>query len=159
LEPYFHRVEKEMDYRTEVEHALLQLIMETKINDMNFDDIIKIINETLNEQNGYKSESIEELGSKVQIKHYGDVLKKCTQFNEYKANNGRDIREEGYQKSWELIKQIYENNLEDRIDVTYKDIREFIEKVIRDGAIPNAYDKYITNLRKLKVDLILPIVA
>ena len=149
-----------MDYRTEVEHALLQLIMETKISDMSFDDIINIIDETLNEQNGYKSELVEELGSKMQIKLYGDVLKKCTQFNEYKAKCGRDIREEEYRMSWELRQHIYENNLEARIDVSYQDIGEFIEKVIGDGGkIPNAYDKYITNLRKLQAGPIESIVA
>ncbi len=142
-----------MDYKTEVEHSLLQLIMETKISDMSVDEIINIIDETLNEQNGYKSELVEELGSKMQIRDYGNVLKKCTQFNEYKTNCGRDVKEEEYQKSWELRKQIYKNNLEARIDVTYEDIGEFIEKVIKDGGkIPKTYDNYITNLSRLKVD-------
>jgi len=59
-----------MDYKTEVEHSLLQLIMETKISDMSVDEIINIIDETLNEQNGYKSELVEELGSKMQIRAY-----------------------------------------------------------------------------------------
>jgi hypothetical protein len=87
------------------------------------------------------------------------VLKKCTQFNEYRANNGRDIREEEYQKSWELRKHIYENNLEARIDVSYEDIGEFIEKVMSDGGkIPKAYNKYITDLSKLRGDPIVPIV-
>ena len=87
------------------------------------------------------------------------MLKKCTQFNEYRANNGRDIREEKYQKSWKLRKQIYENNLEARIDVSYEDIGEFIEKVMSDGGkIPKVYNKYITDLSKLRGDPIVPIV-
>jgi hypothetical protein len=57
--------------------------------------------------------------AKGQIRAYTDVLKKCSAFNEYKASKGRDIKEEQYSKSWELKQQIYENNLEDRVDVTY----------------------------------------
>lgn len=87
------------------------------------------------------------------------MLKKCTQYNEYKANCGRDIKEEEYQKSWELRKQIYENNLDDSIDVSYQNIGEFIEKVISDGGkIPKVYNKYITDLSKLRGDPIAPIV-
>ena len=59
-----------MDYRAEVEHALLKCFMGTKLSDMSFDDIITILDETLNSENGYKSESVGELGSKVQIKAY-----------------------------------------------------------------------------------------
>jgi hypothetical protein len=38
-----------------------------------------------------------ELG-RGQIRAYGDVLKNCVLFNEYKTNCGRDIKEEGYRK-------------------------------------------------------------
>lgn len=99
------------------------------------------------------------MGSKMQINLYGNVLKNCAKFNEYKANRGRDIKEEEYQKRHEFRKQIYENNLEDRIDVSYQNIEEFIEKVISDGGkIPKVYNKYITDLSKLRGDPIVPIV-
>ena len=99
-----------------------------------------------------------ELG-RGQIRAYGEVLRNCTQYNEYKSNCGRDIKEEEYQKSWELRKQIYENNLDDRIDVSYQNVEEFIVKVISDGGkIPKVYNKYITDLSKLRGDPIAPIV-
>lgn len=47
-----------MDYKTEVEHALLELIMDTGLSDLKFELIVDIINETLNAETGYKSESI-----------------------------------------------------------------------------------------------------
>ncbi len=57
-----------------------------------------------------------------------------------------------------MRKQIYENNLEDRIDVSYLNIGEFIEKVISDGGkIPKFYKKYITDLSKLRGEPIEPI--
>ena len=43
--------------------------------------------------------------------------------------------------------------MEDRIDVSYQNIGEFIEKVIGDGVkIPKTYIKYITDLSKLRGD-------
>lgn len=43
IEPYFHRQEKEMGYRSEIELVLLQAIMATNISDANFDTILTII--------------------------------------------------------------------------------------------------------------------
>ena len=70
VEPFFHGAEKQMDYRAEVEHALLKCFMGTKLSDMSFDNIISILEETLNSENGYKSESVGESGSRVQIRAY-----------------------------------------------------------------------------------------
>jgi hypothetical protein len=48
IEPYFHRQEKEMDYRSEIELMLLQEIMGTDISQtINFDSITNIIGKTL----------------------------------------------------------------------------------------------------------------
>jgi uncharacterized protein YhaN len=70
VEPFFHAAEKQMDYRAEVEHALLKCFMGTKLSDMSFDDIISILDETLNSEKGYRSESVDQVGSRVQIKAY-----------------------------------------------------------------------------------------
>jgi hypothetical protein len=43
IEPYFHRQEKEMSYRSEIELVLLQAIMATDISEANFDSILTII--------------------------------------------------------------------------------------------------------------------
>ena len=49
--------------------------------------------------------------------------------------------------------------MEDRIDVSYQNVEEFIVKVISDGGkIPKVYNKYITDLSKLRGDPIVPIV-
>jgi hypothetical protein len=79
-----------VEYRTEVEHAILELIMDTKLSELSFDDIFNIITETLSGETGYRSESVGELG-KGQITAYENVLKKCGPYNEYRNNKGRDI--------------------------------------------------------------------
>jgi hypothetical protein len=49
--------------------------------------------------------------------------------------------------------------LEDRIDVSYQNVEEFIVKVISDGGkIPKVYNKYTTDLSKLRGDPIVSIV-
>jgi hypothetical protein len=79
VEPYFHRQEKEMSYRDEVEHALLEMLMDTEIGEnLNTEYILTIITETL-ESGSYLSESIGEY-SKGQQKAYNEVLKKCAAF-------------------------------------------------------------------------------
>lgn len=132
--------------------------MDTDIGENNnFEHIINIINETLDSES-YRSESVGEL-AKGQQKAYDLSLSKCAAFNEYKANKGRDVKEEQYQKSWELKQQIYENNQEDEIQVRYETIDEFVQKVVQDsGKIPKAYPKFITDLSKLRGDPIVPIV-
>jgi hypothetical protein len=86
--------------------------MNTEIGEnINIDDILNIINETLDSKN-YLSSSIEY----------------------YKNTKGRDIKEEQYKKSWQLKEKIYEINFYDeKIDVSYESINAFCERVIADG--------------------------
>lgn len=137
---------------------MLQALMDTDIGENNsFESILNIIDETLDSEN-YKSESVAEL-AKGQQRAYDQSLSKCAAFNEYKANKGRDVKEEQYQKSWELKQQIYENNQEDEVQVKYEAIDEFVQKVVQDGGkIPKAYLKFITDLSKLRGDPVVPVV-
>lgn len=86
-------------------------------------------------------------------------MKKCEPFKEYKANKGRDVKEEEYSSRCKLRKQIYEINKEDRIDVPYESINAFIDEVVaKAGKIPKNYKTYITNLSKLAGEPIEPII-
>jgi hypothetical protein len=45
-----------MDYRSEVEHSLLEMLMDTEIGESNnFDTILNIINQTLESETNYTS--------------------------------------------------------------------------------------------------------
>lgn len=67
--------------------------MDTEIGENNnFEIIIDIINETLDSDN-YRSEYASEL-ARGQQRAYDLCLSKCTAFKEYKANKGRDVKEE-----------------------------------------------------------------
>jgi hypothetical protein len=138
---------------------MLQALIDTDIGENNnFESIINIIDETLDSPN-YRSESVDEL-SKGQQRAYDTSLSKCAAFKEYKANKGRDVKEEQYQKSWELKQQIYMNNQEDEIQVRYEIIDEFVQKIVQDGGkIPKAYPKFITDLSKLRGDPIVEVVV
>lgn len=49
------------------------------------------------------------------------------------------------------MRLIFEINLQDKIDVSYNTIDEFIEKVIQNKhKIPTTYYQYVTDLYKLK---------